>query len=171
MHFKKIFLYLFLALLFSTSLMLIYLKSIQEKPTQSVSQPTIENKISNKKESGADLSYIVFTVDEKVEIHMLDSNGKEVGEQNIEKPIGDPTGQSISTAKLLKVLNYSKPKSSQYALKVISSNKDKFVLDTYLYDKNGEVNMKTFTEESVGEVKYKIEFDKNNSANSSIERK
>lgn len=160
-------------------LFLVYLISISlnknapvDKKPQNIDQSkTIQTKKIENQTSGADLSYIMIRVDGDTKVILTDANGIEVGEQKVEEPLRDPKGQSISAAKLLNALDYSKPESSQYTLKAIPSNKDKFVLDIYFYDREGKVNMKTFTEKPVNEVNYIIKFDKNNSANSSIERK
>lgn len=169
LDFSLLLIVLFLVYLISASL---NKNSLADKKTQNIDQSTtIQTKKIENQTAGVDLSYIMIRVDGDAKVILTNANGIEVGEQKIEEPIRDPKGQSISAAKLLNALDYSKPKSSQYTLQVIASNKDKFVLDVYFYDREGKVNTKTFTERLVNEVNYIIKFDKNNSANSSIERK
>lgn len=119
----------------------------------------------NKVKSGADLSYIFIAADEKVDISLFNVNGNTVGESAIEQPLTDAMGNS--SGRPMKSFYYQKVKSNKYRLQ-ISGNED-FKFEVYLYDKEGNVNMKSFEVKNYGKKNYEIIFDKENAENSKIQ--
>jgi len=91
--------------------------------------------------SHTDLSYITFVVDPSVEISLYDENNNQIGESYIENPISDPLGISNNIVGALKIIEFSEPTDGFYTVKVSSTNPQKYFLQGYLYDKDGEVKM------------------------------
>jgi len=124
----------------------------------------IKDRIESEKSetSGSDLSSIFIVADEFVDIKLTDVNSSSYGVVILEEPIADPAGEAESTVETVNTLYFSKPKSGTYFVTLLSP-KD-FTADFYFYDRNGEVNAKKIDDK--GDVKYRINFDKENSQNS-----
>lgn len=88
--------------------------------------------------SQTDLSYIMFVVDKDININLKDSNGNEVGESYIQEPIINPLGDSEGGS-AIKMLYLQKPADGNYSLEVSSPSTANYLLDGYLYDKDGKV--------------------------------
>jgi hypothetical protein len=116
-----------------------------------------------------DLSYLMFVVDPSVSITLKDNNGVSVGEAYLQNPIMDPTGQTSSNGGALKVLYFHKPDSGNYSVVLSSNISVAYSLQSYEYDKNGNVKKGSFTGVvgSNNSDTYLINFDKENSNNSS----
>lgn len=125
--------------------------------------PTGQAGLKENEKSG-DLSHIVIYTDEFVDIKVVNEDGIHVGQVYLEEPIVDPSGKSINSAKPLRVFDFFKPKSGIYYVDFSASQN--FTVDFYIYDKNGDVNLKKIS--GNGNVKYKIDFDKIDINNSII---
>lgn len=156
-------------------LFLVYLISISlnknapvDKKPQNIDQSkTIQAKKIENQASGADLSYIVIRSDSGVKLELLDEKGNSAGQSFIENPLTDPvSGQTSGDP--LQVLDYAKPQKGLYTL--VTSGKNNYTLDFYLYDRNGEVKMQKIVGKK-GTARIKIHFDKGSSQNSWIEKK
>jgi len=90
--------------------------------------------------SNTDLSYIMLTVGLNTDIEVFDSNNNPVGELFIEEGVSNPTDNSQTTGEL-RIVHIPKPASGNY--KIILGNSGEFQLKTYIYDKSGEVFIKT----------------------------
>jgi len=131
---------------------------------------TFQN-ISKFTPSNTDLSYIMLTVDDGVDIKVFDESSDEVGSLLIEEPIEDPSGEASSSAKSLKVVYIAKPTSGVYRVEISSDAQNDYDFDAYLYDTQGEVKKFSFgeTADSDPDV-YVIEFNKQNFEESNVEK-
>ncbi len=123
------------------------------------------------KPSLTDLSYLMFVVDEDVDIHLFDSESNEIGEQYIQEPITDPSGQASTNGGSVKMLHFQKPDSGQYTVVISSNTSNAYVLQSYEYDENGNVKQGSFSG-VVGNGNsdtYLLNFSKENSNNSTVE--
>lgn len=120
-----------------------------------------------------DLSYLMFVVNKDVDIHLYDTTNNEIGDQYIQEPIVDPSGQASSNGGAVKMLYFQKPSSGNYSV-VVSSNSSKgYSLQSYEYDKNGNVKQGNFNGVvgSSDTDTYNVNFNKDNSNNSTINSK
>ncbi|WKZ25905.1 MAG: C39 family peptidase [bacterium] len=98
----------------------------------------------------SDLSYIMFTVDQHINLELLDSHGNPVESQSfIEEPINDLENTSNTSGEVLKVLIFEKPKGSSYTLNV-SGASGSYELDSYMYSIDGNVTMNKFSGSLMG---------------------
>lgn len=92
--------------------------------------------------SNTDLSYILITTEEGLDIELQDSLEQQIGESYIQEPIQDPSGAS-SLAKTLKIYYLEKPGTENYILNINSDSPKNYDIDIYLYDEKGDVIVKT----------------------------
>lgn len=95
--------------------------------------------------SYTDLSYLMFVVDPNVDISVTDSKGNSVGDIVIENSIVDPINFLTNAVGPLKVVYISEPPTDDYNVKISSASPEKYTLNTYIYDVNGEVKVNTDT--------------------------
>lgn len=115
------------------------------------------------KESGFDLSYIIATAPDNAYIKLSNSDGNVVSESRSQQPPADAmTGKTYSNA--IQEIEYSKPESGAYYIMVSSGGNINGKI--ILYDRNGDQISKEVI--GRGELKYKIDFNKNNSKESTI---
>ncbi|KKP40717.1 hypothetical protein A2130_04015 [Candidatus Woesebacteria bacterium GWC2_33_12] len=85
----------------------------------------------------SDLSYMMFVVDFNYNLELLDSNGNIIETiKYIEESIKNEGGSLL-------VLTFEKPADGIYKLKLTGPTGD-YVLDSYLYDENGNVTQNSF---------------------------
>lgn len=127
---------------------------------------TFEN-ISRFTPSSTDLSYIMLVVDTNVDVKVFDENNLEVETVVIvDDPITDPSGSSETNAQPLKTVYIKNPDSGKYSIEI--SGTGDYLLDAYLYDKEGEVKkLSVDADTGLGTNIYKLIFDKQNSENNS----
>ena len=120
--------------------------------------------------SSTDLSYIMLVLNEGFNIQVFDENGNEIlGDYFVENPLIDNIGGEPLNEESLGVYMYPKPESGNYRAEV-SGGTSSYQLDSYLYDKNGNV----YTSEKNGAITeketdvYLLSISKDNSDNSSI---
>lgn len=94
--------------------------------------------------SHTNLSYIMLVVNPSVTIEILDENGNTIPvTEMVEEPIASTiTGKPLGEA--LKIVYLEKPEKTKYQVK-LSKSVGKYKLDTYLYDKNGNVKNQEFS--------------------------
>ncbi len=91
--------------------------------------------------SQTNLSYIMVTGNESLNFQFEDPHGNNVGEQFYQQSLINPeTGNSGGIP--LKIAYLQKPKTGNYKLKITSNKQDLYVVKIYLYDSNGNVNVK-----------------------------
>ena len=89
-----------------------------------------------------DLSYLLLTINPAFNLKIFDKNGDEIlVNPYIEDPLSDDLEESSSSAKPLKIYLLPKPVEGQYIIEV-SNSKGPYQLSTYIYDKDGEVDVK-----------------------------
>lgn len=115
--------------------------------------------------ANSDLSYIMLVVNPNVVLDLKNSVGDSVGDSIVEEPIGDLEGTLQNPVGPLKTFYLPKPESGQYTLSVTSPDGNPFTLDEYFYDKDG--NVKVSTVSGAGDNIYVVNFDKDDSNNSS----
>lgn len=120
--------------------------------------------------TNSDFSYLIFAIDEVVDLELLNNFNESVGQVQLEKPIFDQVQQSSSGAETLKVLYYKYPPPGEYTLKISAPDNQSYQLDTYVYDQKGNKELQTFTG-TVGPSdtdNFQLSFDKENVENSEI---
>lgn len=121
--------------------------------------------------SNSDLSYMIFAVDPTVDMKLYDGQGNELDSAAVEFPIGDPLQLSTNLVGPLKFIQFAKPESGEYVLKVSANSSVNYLLDGYMYDEGD--GTKLFTEKGVvgegNEDIYNISFHKQNVDESVIE--
>ncbi len=94
--------------------------------------------------SYTDLSYIVLLITDGFSLKVFDINGVEVTTgYEIENPLSSDD-QTANSGSPLNAFYLPKPESGFYRAEVTGNGE--FILDTYLYDVNGNVTPKSFTE-------------------------
>ncbi len=119
----------------------------------------------------SNLSTIFLVVDKDVNIDLVDQNGQSLGEQLDLYPLTD-NENGANSGEILKMIYFEKPLSGNYTINLSSDNLRTYQLDTYLYDRNAEVNMQTFSG-VIGPNDsdlININFDLENSQNSQTDR-
>lgn len=90
--------------------------------------------------SHTDLSYMMFVVDDGVKITVRDKNGEVVGEGFSQQPLDEDGGTGKSG--VAKYFYYvPKPADNAYSVILSSDAVRQYTLESFLYDRNGEVNM------------------------------
>lgn len=121
--------------------------------------------------SNSDLSYMIFAVDPTVDMKLYDGQGNELDSAAVEFPTGDPLQLSTNLVGPLKFIQFAKPESGEYVLKVSANSSVNYLLDGYIYDEGD--GTKLFTEKGVvgegNEDIYNISFHKQNVDESVIE--
>lgn len=92
--------------------------------------------------TNSDFSYLIFAVDEAVDIKLLNSNNEPVGQIQFEAPIFDQVTQT-SGEETLKVLYFKQPPEGNYTLKISSTNNQTYQLDAYIYNQEGDKALQT----------------------------
>lgn len=96
------------------------------------------------KPSHTDLSYMMFVVDKSLVLQLFNENMEPVQTQNyIDSPIDKLADSEIKSGEKLSILLLPKPQNGKYKLRV-SGNSEPYILDTYLYDKEGNVVKQQF---------------------------
>lgn len=95
--------------------------------------------IESYKPSNTDLSYIMLVINPEFDIKVTNTNNEEVGEIYIQNPLIDDTDDLQISGSLLKIYTLPKPDNGEYKVE-ISGNGD-YLLDSYLYDPQGNVNL------------------------------
>ncbi len=90
--------------------------------------------------SNTDLSYMMFLVDDEIEISVKDENGDIVGEGFTQQPL-DEDGGVKKSGKPMYLYYVTQPESGEYTIE-ISGNKP-YSLQTFFYDVEGEVKKQT----------------------------
>lgn len=117
-----------------------------------------------------DLSYIVLIVDEDFNLKVIDPDGNEITEGYLtEGPIVDAVNNTDSNGVILNTFYLPKPEIGFYEVEVSGGTGD-YHLDSYIYDREGQVNISEF-EANLGNEEsnvFLINLDKENSQNSNI---
>lgn len=93
--------------------------------------------------SQTDLSYLMFVVDDNIDLTLKDSNGNDVGELYQQDAIDNPLNDSEGNAKV-KVLYFEQPEGGNYTVVLNSSDSSSYSLEAYLYDIEGNVKKLDF---------------------------
>lgn len=119
----------------------------------------------------SDLSYMMFVINEDIDIDLVDANNNSIGYEVVEDPIVDPTNTSDNNVGSMKVLYVPKPEGGEYELIVSSPSGGNYALDQYFYDVDGEVKIVSSNESLFGgnSHSYIVNFDKVNSEDSDSE--
>lgn len=120
--------------------------------------------------SNTDLSYIMLTIDEAFDIKVFDESNNEVGVLFLEDSITDPSGEVEPTAPSIKTYYFRKPPSGIYRVEVNGPPGQEYGLEVFLYDEMGNVSTFLFEEEFEETHIYDIAFNKQDSAESNIEK-
>lgn len=119
------------------------------------------------------LSYIVIYTDPGVQIKLVDSSGKSVGESFIEGPIGDPIDPTNQT-KASRVLYFAKPPTGIYFAEFSSTNSAtiSYKTEILLYDKDANLTdaSKSGVLKNAQKDVVKINFNQSDSRLSSIQK-
>ncbi len=121
--------------------------------------------------SHTDLSYIVLFVDPNVNLKVFDANGNEITDGYLfEGPIIDGVDKTSLGGSGLNAFYYPKPQNGTYKVEV--TGQGSYQLDSYLYDQNGDVNVKHTTQTAFLNQKniFLINSDNQNSQNSHIDQ-
>ena len=125
------------------------------------------------KVTNSDFSYLIFVVDETVNLELLNSNNQPVGQVEFEAPIFDQISQN-SNGETLKALYYKQPLAGNYLLKITSPNNASYQLDSYMYDQEGnggQLPSNTGVISTTDTDLYEISSDPSSSENSSVQLK
>lgn len=162
---NKVVSYLFFAALLVLVSGLIYTSLGKKAEWVENTKPT---KVASEKQATYDLSYIAIYSDEKTDIVLIDSSGKKLGQAQVQQPMVDPeTKQALNSP--INIFYYRKPISGFYTLKLTPEGKGEFSVDIFLYDKEGNVLQKVFNGLGGKTSSLKINFDRDDVQNSSIE--
>ncbi|MBI4091678.1 MAG: C39 family peptidase [Candidatus Levybacteria bacterium] len=115
----------------------------------------------------SDLSYIVVSTQDSINMILKDSLGNEVGMHTTEYPIKNPeTGTDNGDP--AKFIYFSKPTGGDYSILVNASSPTNYEIQILTYDSDGQHEKFIFSGivEPGDEDNYSIAFDKNNSGNS-----
>jgi hypothetical protein len=94
--------------------------------------------------TSSDFSYLIFAVDENVNIELRNSANESVGQIQLEAPIYNQINQTSTGEETLKVLYFKYPQDDTYILKISAYEDQNFQLDAYLYDINGDGEKEIF---------------------------
>lgn len=132
---------------------------------QSSALPNVYPSITMQKngEEGTDLSYIFIYADKKPQISISDKNHLKVAEGFYQASMMTSSGE---TNEGVVMLEFSKPLNDEYILTVSGNTAGS--LKILFYDRNGNVN--TIEVGHVGKNSYKILFNKEDSAKSTLEQ-
>lgn len=114
--------------------------------------------------SNSDSSYIVLAVDKEIDISLKDSAGNSVGTSYLQYHINNATTTSNPTpsSPSLKILAYPKPANDSYSVTINTSASQKYQLDTYLINQEGDSKLTTFNGQTVPGINnnFSLSFDK-----------
>lgn len=92
----------------------------------------------------SDLSYMMFVVDENINLELLDLEGNIIETQKfVEDPIIDTDDLTSKSGEPLSLLILEKPTNGRYILKISGISGD-YHLESYLYNRDGLVTYNTF---------------------------
>lgn len=91
--------------------------------------------------SHTDLSYILISTTQNIDFHITDQAGNLAGDQTEDTVINPVTGQ----ANTVKSWYVEQPPTGQYSVIISSDSDTPYILQTMLYDKNGEVVTQNFS--------------------------
>jgi len=93
--------------------------------------------------SKTDLSYILVTGDQNLNIQIKDANGNNLGEQFVQQPLINPE-TNLPGGDPIKIDYFQKPASGNYYIQLSSNKTEVDDVNVYSYDKDGNVNVKDF---------------------------
>jgi len=108
----------------------------------------------------SDLSYMMFVVDNDVNIAVKDSNGVDINLISyLEEPIKSIKNQNRKSGETVKVVLFEKPENDKYQL-FLAGPKGSYQLDSYLYTTTGKLTKNIFEGRLTGNDvdKFKITF-------------
>lgn len=120
--------------------------------------------------SETDVSYIVLSLDDNFEMKVFDENGVQVTDfLTTDAPYMDPATGTSASGNLQKLFYFAKPESGQYKVEITGDGD--YELGADFFDTLGDIEDNNLPENVASGAKdvYVINFDKNSSANSSIE--
>ena len=102
-------------------------------------------KIETFKPSNTDLSYIYLLLNPNIQMEVFDTNGNKIEDgYSIEEPIISDEEPFEQLGQPLNSFALAKPESGFYRIKLTGNSAD-YQLDSYLYDLNGDSELKSFT--------------------------
>ena len=107
--------------------------------------------------SKTDLSYILITTDPDMDIH-LKNQGSVMGNEYIQDPINNPKNNKNS-GNSIKIILLPKPESKDYTIELNSTVSKNYHIQTYLYDKAGNLIHIKITGKTKGNQKEIIPFE------------
>ncbi|MCL5432978.1 MAG: C39 family peptidase [Patescibacteria group bacterium] len=122
--------------------------------------------------SDSDLSYIMLTSEGSLKISFKDSSNNPLGVQFTQQPLVNDSDNSKTSGKPLEILYVQKPDGGDYQVYLTAENLKIYELKIYLYDQEGNVNIKNQKGilDPAGQDIININLDKNDSSNSSIKK-
>lgn len=121
--------------------------------------------------SHSDSSYIVLAVDKDIDISLKDAAGSAVAESYLQYHINNATTtEGAPSSPSLKILAYPKPANGSYQIEVNTSASQKYQLDSYVIDQEGDVGVQTFAGQSVPNItnRFSLSYDKQSTTTSTI---
>lgn len=101
--------------------------------------------INTFKPTHSDLSYMLFVINPDKDLKIFNSQGNEQEIlTRIENPIKSILNPNKKSGDTVKLVYFEKPKNGDYKLKV-SGPKGKYTLDSYMYETNGNVSVKSIS--------------------------
>lgn len=122
--------------------------------------------------ANSDMSYIVYVVDENVDIIVRDENGESVGESYLEYSPANLTEEpNVIDSSAVKVYYFAKPQTGDYTVELSASESTSYQLDETFITEDGEI--KTDTHDGFIEpdqsANYHVAYDKDILENSTTE--
>jgi len=93
--------------------------------------------------SNTDLSYILITGTKLNDLAITDSHSNSHGETFLQNPLENDYNSSQKAGDLTRELLFKNPSSGEYTLKISSLNNSLYSFDIYLYNTDGNPNIKT----------------------------
>lgn len=93
--------------------------------------------------SNTDLSYVLLVTGVETDIRLFSASGEEiVGKSFVQNPLQADSGVLAYNAPALKMVLFPKPKQEDY--KIVLQGNNEYQLDSYIYDKEGNVTTNTY---------------------------